>query len=528
MSFLAGLALAALLAGCALRPGTVAYLVRNPAARSLTVMTTSGPVRGVVAPEGEAFLGIPFAAPPVGALRFKPPAAVRPWTTVRDATKAGPICIQAAIPGSGAQSENCLTLNVYAPRGAEAGRRLPVMVWLYGGGFDIGDNVEYDPSRLAEREGVIVVAPNYRLGAFGFLAHPALRGPGEGAFALLDQQAALRWVRDNIPAFGGDPGEVTLFGQSAGAWSACYQMASPGARGLFQRVIIESGACASPISTIDMPAAEAGGLTFAQSLGCGDPTTAAACLRTLPAAKLRKAKAARRGLLGVDSWSPAVGGDVLPITPRRAFETGAAMAVPMIDGSNHDEGRLFLYTNLLRGRLWTEASYEKIIGDFFGPEITPRVLAEYAAEARRSRDLAYADLLTDSTFACPALTLDALAARAAPVYAYEFDDPRAPFDPPRPFFIPPLKAYHGSELVYVFQTPWALADPDRFDAAQRRLSFAMQDAWGAFARSGDPSTPSQAWPVSMGVPLTLAPSGDAPAPDFATIHRCAFWNALGY
>jgi para-nitrobenzyl esterase len=171
------------------------------------------------------------------------------------------------------------------------------MVWIYGGWFTIGGNIQYDPSRIAERQGVLVVAANYRLGAFGLLAHPGLRGAGEGANALLDQQAALRWVRDNIAAFGGDPHDVTLFGESAGGMSICFQMTSPGAVGLFQHAILESGVCIAPNWRISMAAAEAGGLTFASTLGCGDPAKAADCLRQLPAAALLKAKPGRPGLL---------------------------------------------------------------------------------------------------------------------------------------------------------------------------------------------------------------------------------------
>ena len=517
------------LSACALTPGRVDYIVKAPDARPLVVQTGSGPVRGVASSQGQAFLGIPFAAPPVGALRFRAPQPPAPWTEVRDASRAGDNCVQAAIPGAGRQSEDCLTLNVYAPRDADPARPRPVMVWIYGGGFAIGDNVQYDPSRLAERQGVLVVAANYRLGAFGFLAHPGLRAEGEGAYALLDQQAALRWVRDNIARFGGDPANVTVFGESAGAWSVCYQLTAPGAQGLFQHAIIESGACTSPDSAISMAAAESGGVALASAVGCGDAATAADCLRALPAKTLRKAKAQRRGLLGIDSWAPAFGGDVLPLRPRAAFEQGRFAAVPVIDGTNRDEGRLFLDVNRLKGELWTEASYEKIVHNFFD-ENTPRVLAEYAGEAKYSRGLAYADIVTDSTFSCPALTLNGLLKRQGKVFAYEFADPEAVFSLPRTPFTPPLKAYHSSEIAYVMQTPWAVANPAKFDAAQRSLSDQMQDYWGAFAKTGDPTAANApAWTSDQGQgPLKFAPSGIAYAPAFATVHRCSFWNALGY
>ncbi len=523
--------LAAGLGGCALHPGTVGYLVRSPQAQPDVVATVDGPVRGVATPQGRAFLGLPFAAPPVDALRWRAPQPAAPWVETRDATRAGALCPQKAIPGSGRQSEDCLTLNVYTPTTAPAGGRLPVMVWVYGGGYDIGYNTQYDLSRLAQRQGVVTVDMNYRLGALGFLAHPALsaEGGGSGDYALLDQQAALRWVRANIAQFGGDPANVTLFGESAGGWSVCEQLAAPAAQGLFQRAIIESGACTSPDSTIREHVAEEGGVQMAADLGCADPATAAACLRALPVERLLKAKPHRRGLLGKESWTNADGTAALPLSPRQAFEQGRFAAVPVIDGTNHDEARLFLDLDRLKFGLYTYGSYKKIISDFFLDQ-TPQVLAEYAAEAARSPGLAYADVVTDSTFACPALTTNALLERRVPVHAYEFDDPHAVNDLPHALFTPPLKAFHGSEIVYVLQTPWVAANPAKFDPAQQVLSDRMQAWWGAFARSGEPVVAgAPAWPADHGGgPLQLRPDGVSITSDFAVRHRCAFWNRLGY
>ena len=517
------------LSACALSPGKVGYLVRSRRAEPRVVHTIAGDVRGVATPRGQAFLGIPFAAPPVGALRFRPPAPPIPWADVRDATRAGAICVQSTAPGAGLQSEDCLTLNVYAPHDAAPAHPRPVMVWLYGGGFSTGDNVTYDPSRLAEARGLVVVAPNYRLGAFGFLAHPALRGDGEGAYALLDQQAALKWVKANIAGFGGDPGSVTLFGQSAGGWSVCYQLAAPGARGLFHRAIIQSGSCVSPHSEISLTAAERGGVGMAKALGCGDSVAAADCLRGLPARRLLKAEPGRRGLLGLNSWSAAYGGDVLPVEPRVALAAGDFAAMPVIDGTTRDEGRLFLYTKRLRGKLYTQGSYEKILTESFMAD-TAKVLVEYAEEAKRSRGLAYADVVTDSTFACPALALNAMLERRNRVWAYEFDDPRAvTVLPPTPV-TPPLKAFHTAELVYLFQTPWLAADPAALNTAQRQLADRLQVWWGAFATAGDPNLQGVPdWPADQGQgPLSLGPRTVTLASDFAAVHRCAFWRALGY
>ncbi|WP_174301935.1 carboxylesterase/lipase family protein [Caulobacter sp. S45] len=525
------LAMAVSLGGCALRPGDVGYLVHSPDAQPMLVATEAGPVRGVATPQGNAFLALPYAAAPVGPLRWRAPRPPASWVEPRDATRGGALCPQAAIPGSGKQSEDCLTLNVYTPAGAKAGARLPVMVWIYGGGYAIGYTAQYDLSRIAQRQGVVTVEMNYRLGALGFLAHPALRaeGDGSGDYALLDQQAALRWVRANVSAFGGDPANVTIFGESAGGWSVCEQLTAPGAQGLFQRAIIESGACTAPDSAISQAAAEAGGVQMAADLGCSDPVTAAACLRALPAKEVLKAMPHRRGLLGKDSWTSAYGGTVLPLHPRRALEQGRFAPVPVIDGTNHDEARLFLDLNRFKGMLYSEKSYKKIISDFFLDQ-TPTVLNEYADEARRSYAQAYVDVVTDSTFACPALTTNALLERRVSVYAYEFDDPAAVNGLPRSPFTGPLKAFHSSEIAYVMQTPWEVAPAIRFDPAQRALSDHMQAWWAGFARSGIPDTASaRGWAPDRGVgPLQLRPDGNSTASDFARRHRCAFWNALGY
>ena len=524
--------IAGALAGCALTPGRVPAIVHARDARPLTVATAAGPVTGAATLDAHAFLGIPYAAPPMGPLRFRAPRPPAPWTAPRDATHAGAHCIQKSFPGSPAQSEDCLTLNVYTDGAASAATPEPVMVWIYGGGFAIGADDNYDLSELARRQHVVVVAMNYRLGPFGFLAHPALAAEhdGSGDFALLDQQAALRWTKANIAGFGGDPANVTLFGESAGGWSVCEQLASPGARGLFEKAIIESGSCTSPDSAIAATAAESGGATMAADLGCNDPATAAACLRALPASALQHAKARRRGILGKDSWSAAFGpGDALPEAPRDAFAAGRWNVMPVIDGTNHDEARLFLAFSRFEGRLWTHASYERIIRDFFLDQ-TPQVLAEYKPLADRSPGLAYAAVVTDATFACSAQTLDGLLAERAPVYAYVFDDPNAPYSLPKVPFTPPLKAYHSSELAYVLQTRWVLEDPAVFDPAQRALSDRMQAAWGSFAHTGVPVLDGVPWPsrAQGAAPVLLSPAGDRPASDVATAHRCAFWRTLGY
>ncbi|QJD67041.1 carboxylesterase family protein [Xanthomonas campestris pv. badrii] len=522
----AGLLAACMVSGCTpRRPGEVPALVEARDAQAVVVQTDTGPVRGVASAQGRAFLGVPFAAPPVGALRFRAPQPVAAWTRVRDATQAGPACLPRYGFGHKHVSEDCLTLNLYAPPGPAPAHPRAVMVWIYGGALQLGSNVDYDLSALAARQDVIVVAPNYRLGVFGFLAHPALRGEGEGAYALLDQQAALRWVQRNIGAFGGDAHNVTVFGESAGAWSICYQLVSPGAKGLFQRAILQSGSCLSADSSIARNAAEDGGTRMAQALGCASDADAAACLRALPADALADAKPQRRGLTGRDSWAPISGGDVLPVPPAAAIASAQQVQVPVMIGTNRDEGRLFAQLLSYVGGLTLRSGYASRV-ERMHPEAN-HVMAQYADIAAQSRWNAYADIVTDGSFACPTRRLGRALRTQAPVYAYEFDDPQAPYGLLRVPFSPPLGAYHASELVYLFQRPWVLSGRPRFTAAQQTFSTTLQDYWGAFARTGEPNGDGRPpWPRFDGdAPLLLSPQGIGPATDFVQRHRCAFWDA---
>ncbi|APO96866.1 carboxylesterase/lipase family protein [Xanthomonas vesicatoria] len=517
---------ASLLIGCTpRRPGEVPALVHAPDARAEVVRTDSGAVRGVASAHGKAFLGVPFAAPPVGALRFHAPQPAAAWKDVRDATQAGPACLTRYGFGQKNVSEDCLTLNIYAPPGPAPAHPRAVMVWIYGGALELGSNADYDLSALAARQNVIVVAPNYRLGAFGFLAHPSLRGEGEGAYALLDQQAALRWVQRNIAAFGGDAHNVTVFGESAGAWSICYQLVSPGARGLFQRAILQSGSCLTADSSVPRHDAERGGTRMAHTLGCVQDADAAACLRALPADAVAHATPQRRGLTGSDAWAPMTGGDVLPATPAEAIANAQHMQVPVLIGNNRDEGRLFAQLLSYIGKLTLRSGYEARIQRMYAAPAP--IMAHYADVAAQSRWEAFADIVTDGGLACPTRRLGQALRVHAAVYAYEFDDPQAPYGLWRLPFSRPLGAFHASELVYLFQRPWVLSGDPQFGAAQQAFSNTMQDYWGAFARTGDPNGGRRPpWPRFDGdTPLTLSPRRIGATPDFVQRHRCAFWDA---
>jgi para-nitrobenzyl esterase len=515
----------------------VARLVGDPAARPAPVRIADGELVGAASPFGKAWLGVPYAAPPVGALRWRAPQPVVAWTTPRPSLRTGHDCVQnlspTALQGRPGGwfvhgSEDCLVLNVYSPSNATAGQGWPVMVWLHGGGFVAGTSANYDPSLLAQKQGVIVVTLNYRLGAFGFLAHPALSAEdpavGSGDYALLDQQAALRWVATNIAAFGGDPKRVTLFGQSAGGFSVCHQLTAPGATGLFAGAIIESGACTASDLNVPMAQAQAAGLRTAQDLGCEDPATAPACLRAASAGRVARAVSHRPGALGVSAWAAAVGGPVLPLSMPQAFASGRFAHLPVLMGVTHDEGRLFAVLQKASGHLWSDRSYAAVIRQAYGDR-ADAVLAAYPAAG--APDQAYARVITDQAFACPEQALARWLAPQAPTHLYAFDDPAPPYAFPNPPGFPSLGAYHASEIVYLLQRPWIVADPARFSPAQWRLSEQMQTAWADFARTGDPNGPgAPAWPRDTAdAPSVLSLSPDAVAPTTRLgEHHCDLWR----
>jgi para-nitrobenzyl esterase len=522
------LAAAALAVGVAGLPGVGASASdrAGPALLPLVVRTHDGLVKGLRTTLAREFLGIPYAAPPVGALRWRPPKPAAHWRGVRLAKKTGANCAQTGSLGTGVLQtstvENCLFLNVYTPRSARPG--LPVMVWIHGGGFTGGAGSIYDGAVIAKKGHVIVVTINYRLNAFGFLALPSLdseRGNSSGDYGLMDQQAALRWVRDNARAFGGNPRNVTIFGESAGAASVCANMASPPAFGLFKRAIAESG-CLLPAQT--KKAADQQGAAMAASLGCTHPATAAACLRRKPVSAILKADA-------TGSWGPVVSAPTLPTAPITAFLTGHYDHVPLIQGTNHDEGRLFVGLGFdLAGHPITKKGYAALIKGQFGAKIGAQVLTKYPLSAYKSPDLAYSAVLTDSGFSCPALGADDLAAGSG-VYGYEFSDP----NPPNDFgvhFTFPLGAAHSTELQYVFQRIPFLDTVPPFKPAQLALSNQFIGYWTRFAASGNPNgRGAPLWPrfaLAKQRIQELIPSGIAPesGAKFSGFHKCGFWLAV--
>jgi para-nitrobenzyl esterase len=472
----------------------------------------------------DEFLGIPYAAPPVGALRWRPPQPAAPWTGIRDATAFAPHCSQ---PPSGfgvaSTSENCLYLNVYTPAGART-RDLPVMVWIHGGAFIAGESNDYNPDALV-RHGVIVVTINYRLGALGFLAESALAshpGGSSGNYGLMDQQAALRWVQANIRQFGGDPRNVTLSGESAGGLSVLSQLVSPGARGLFSRAIVESGTydlIQAPLAT-----AETAGQAFAAKVGCTSQTTAsqtAACLRALPVSTI------------VDNedfagYQPDLDGTVLTQSIGPALASGQFSRVPVISGTNRDEWRLFVAQEQLEGAPpVTAANYQASIAGLLGVSAAAAkaIAAEYPLSAYSSPPVALGAVGTDEIFACPALTADESLSKYVPTYVYEFNDQNAPERYLAPVGFP-YGAAHESEVQYLFSlsnTPF----PGVLTAPQQQLAAAMKQYWTHLAKTGSPNSYSVPWwprfQATSQQLLSLVPARPQVETGFAAEHHCAFW-----
>ncbi len=461
-------------------------------------LTTSGFVMGFVGaddPDLETYLGIPYGEPPVGDLRFRPPRPAPRARVPIDAIVEPPSCLQAPYPEGGfyAQplgevSEDCLYLNLWTR--AAASDRLPVMVWIHGGALTRGSGSLplYDGSALA-RKGVVVVTVNYRLGPFGFLAHPALSAESDegvsGNYGVLDQILALQWVRDNIANFGGDPDRVTIFGESAGSWSVNVLQASPLARGLFHRAIGQSGGAFDGLPELrstNEDSAEGAGTAFARRLGIegGD---AASRLRELDAETILREASVR----GAFATRPNVDGWVLPRQVAEIFRLGEQADVPVLVGSNRDEA-----TSLM-GRMLpsTRAAVEFLVESQF-PDVADEFFEVYPVAADADARRAFIDAFSDRVFAWHMKTWAALSETvSAPAYLYFFT--HAPPHPEKDVY----GAYHAAEIAYVFDNLDKL--DFNYTAADHRLAEAMSGYWVAFASTGDPNPQGDsdlpAWPA---------------------------------
>lgn len=455
--------------------------------RNVQQRTPKGVLEGVISADGKvrAFKGIPYAAPPTGALRWKAPQPLAPWTGVRKASEFGARCMQAPIFGDmvfkdAGQSEDCLHLNVWAPA-VPATSKLPVMVWIYGGGFAAGATSEprQDGANLS-RKGVVVVSMNYRLGIFGFFSHPELTSESghnaSGNYGLMDQLEALRWVRDNIAAFGGDPGNVTIFGESAGSFSVSALMASPLAKGLFHRAIGESGAFfGETLGLKTREETEKSNLEFAKtSVG----TDSLAALRAKTAEDLMKAIPKGPGLRFV----PNIDGYFLPQSVEAIFVAGKQSHVPLLAGWNADEGSSMM---ILGRDAPTPELLSARIGALYGEkaDLVRKVYpAADAAQAKRAaQDLAGDRFIGYSTWKW--LEVHSKTGNA-PLYRYHFEQTLPVAEGATSMAAEP-RAPHAGEIEFVFEVlpsknlPWRDQD--------RRLSALMATYWSNFAKTGDPN-----------------------------------------
>ncbi|CAM5669737.1 carboxylesterase/lipase family protein [Streptomyces narbonensis] len=513
--------LALLLAVAALftHPAVAAPARQGVTAARPVVATDQGRLAGRADGRAEEFLGVPYAAPPVADLRFRPPRQPGRWAGTREATRPAPACVQFLPVGLSDPeyvSEDCLYLDVYRPRHSRPGDRLPVLFWIHGGAFLIGTGTQFGGRTMADLTGSVVVSVNYRLGQLGYLAAPELtrqNALGSGSYGLMDQIAALEWTRDNIAAFGGNPENITLWGQSAGSASVCAALSSPRAAGLFSRAVLQSGPCSLMRAPGSAQAAEAAG-DFASAAGCAEPATRAACLRTVPAADLVAAGRSR------PTAGPAFGDRLLPAQPYEAIASGRWNKVPVLIGSTKAEAKFFVAGS---DPYLTAQEYTDRIDALYGPA-AQEVLARYPVAGHPTPFDALSAVLTDSTFACATLSTARAFAEQVPTYVYEFDDPRSPAllgaQPPGV----DMANAHSAELAYVHD--FGLTDRP-LTAAQTAFADDMKRRWGAFARTGDPHLAgAPRWPRTLGryTVLTLAPEGTRTSTNFAADHRCDFWS----
>jgi para-nitrobenzyl esterase len=496
------------------------------------VQTDKGPVCGITATGVKEWLGVPFAAPPVGRLRWEPPQPHQPWQTPWQALESSNVCPQVynaeeSLPST---DEDCLYLDIVTPTNAGNGP-LPVMFHIYGGGYLQGGNALFSGVQLSTAAKAIVVGVNYRLGVLGFLASHLL-GAHSGDYGLEDQQAGLQWVKRNIAAFGGDPNNVTVFGESAGGGSTCDQIASPTAAGLFQKAITSSGEWVPtkggpPIVTNGHPSgcngellneaqADQADAPYVASLGC----STVACLRNVPV----------RDLLATQFGSTqpviaeVVNGRTLTTSPRDAFATGSVNKVRTIIGVQEDEN--------LYGSAQTADQYQALLQAHYGSH-SQDVLNQYPLDRYPSPFVAARKVSTDSASICPDLVNAEHLAQAVPTYAYLGENTDAPIVQAQDQ-TDPLGSFHGAtDFAYPDFSYLNPFNHTPLDANQQALRDQVLAEYGAFAHTGDPTANgSPAWPqFTSGNPavMTWQPGADSevlPESVISTIHECGFWQSI--
>ncbi|MFB7091630.1 carboxylesterase/lipase family protein, partial [Streptomyces sp. NPDC056296] len=517
------------------------------------VGTDRGPVRGRVVEGMRQFLGIPYAAPPVGGLRWRPPRPAAGWTGPLEAFEHGSPCAQdtGCMPGWGydSDSEDCLYLNVYAPAGTGAGDGLPVMFWIPGGGLAAGGANDYDPGALVRDGRVVFVSVNYRMNVFGFFSHPVINDEGHasGNYGIMDQQAALCWVRDNITAFGGDPGNVTVFGESAGAISALAHMVSPRSAGLFHKVILQSASVAATTMTASLESRERVGRDLASAAGCHHQSPDN--LRALSVRALKAANAMPEGSYGIGRHHIGLvaDGDIVPDAMRTLFTTGRFQHVPVINGVNRDEYTWFqAMVEASTGRTLADEDYEQAVAEALTGrrrtalleaalprESLPEILKRYPLSEYPGASRALSAVIGDCGLisAGGRRTTRMIGQYVPDVYAYEWDVPDSPVAWPAVSF--PYGSAHVQELQYLFPrfrggggTAQDLTPP------QQHLARQMVHYWTTFAHHGTPNAPvpqAPHWPryqPDRDNFLALRLPRPTVINDYGTTHHCDFWDTL--
>lgn len=490
----------------------------------LTVSTDAGQVHGAAkvldGSSAEIFLSIPFAAPPVGSLRWKPPARVKAWQGVRDASAMPPLC-----PQGNAQnmkgSEDCLYLNVYRPSGTRTNARLPVMVYAYGGGNVAGGAAAFDGTRMAAENGIIVVVPNYRIGALGFLNHPAIAPLEQGGnFGVMDTIAALEWVQRNITAFGGDPSRVTLASQSSGSTNTCRLLVDPNTSGLFHAATLLSEDCVHDVDTPQEAGIRAD--NFAKAVGCDKAKDITGCLRSKTAEQI--VAAGGKGPQG-SGWNPTA------TTPAaQLIAAGQWRRVPILLGSTREEGR----SSGVPFSRFNVPDYENWVRRLVGSTRASEVLAAYPASKYPGPfaiPYVVGEVITDSGMrglgGCPNIALGKALSDQIPTYYYRFEDPNPPA-PKTPVGYE-YRASHGFETMYMWgpnRTTPPLSEP------QIILSNEMIRYWGAFVRNHNPAVAGQqGWPrlTANGKFLALRPGGKSTERSMMQLEKdnqCSLWNTM--
>lgn len=513
------------------------------AATSLTATTDRGEIQGALRNGVIEFRGIPYAQSTAGAARWTLPKPVEPWSGVRDATQFGPACPQVARFNltEGSDKEDCLSVNVSVPDNAETKR--PVLVWIHGGAFVGGASSLYRLDALAQ-SGVVVVSMNYRLGALGFLAHPSFASEAGGAYGIADQREAMRWVQRNIAAFGGDPNNVTLAGESAGAGSICMHLANPAlSTGLFNKAIVMSGGCLFPLPTLNQAASLANRL--AKTAGCEKASDTLTCLRQTPLATLLQAQTDVSGT-EVVAFGPAGGSSVAPKLPGETITSGEFQKVPVLYGGTQDELQLYVGYDMQAGKSVTQENYSAWLTALYANTTQEKdrktveaIQKAYPLDGSQPNPVVLGAVMSDYNPVvginnCLFLKTANALAKYVPVYQFEFADRDAlvlgvgmPAKPDPGF---KLGAVHSSELNYLFPH---LSNTSKIDApdlpsASQELAVQMTALWTSFARSGKPQAKGiPEWPLYAGGATVMRfEPGKTALYDAGAKHKCAFWKSL--